>query len=257
VKPSFDDARLKLERANKHISDLDDELRSFLATNRHHLTIDRNSQTGEESLRLNNIGPVPRRAALVIGDAIHNLRVSLDYCACQIALASGGSNNYVKFPFRSTAKEVEAAIKGGDMKAAPASIVELIVNEIRPYKGGNDALVGLHELDISDKHILLTPIVSLLGFWGFSARLEGRIELENCTVVVQQEGALISVAGRIPGGAASEIKDQGRPILSALFGPGQPFQGEPIVQTLRKLSEAVSGCIDVIDTAYSGFDDAR
>lgn len=253
MKPSFDDARLKVERAKQHIRDLDDALKSFLSNSRHSLAIDQNPDTAEESLRVKDIGPAPRATALIIGDAVHNLRVSLDFCACQIAVASGATSAYVKFPFYATRKELEGAVMGGKMKAAPPSVIDLIVNEIKPYRGGNDALFGLHDLDIIDKHILLMPIVSLLGFWQFSVELGGGIELSNCTVIVQQEGALISMAGRIPGiDGCSEIKDQGKPILSVLFGPGQPFQGEPVIQTLYKLSQLVSGYIDAIEKAYIG-----
>jgi hypothetical protein len=61
-----------------------------------------------------------------------------------------------KFPIRDTRKSVEDALHGIEVDTRCAALWECIMLKIQPYKGGhNSVLWTLHDLDISDKHLLL------------------------------------------------------------------------------------------------------
>ena len=73
----------------------------------------------------------------------------------------GKPDRSTKFPFYQTRSELVGAIENGNLKAAP-EISRVIIDDIKPYKGGNDLLYRLHDLDITDKHKLMIPIVSIV-----------------------------------------------------------------------------------------------
>jgi len=88
----------------------------------------------------------------------------------EIESGIGKPDRYTKFPFYETRSELVGAMNG-KLKAAP-EISRLIRDEIKPYKGGNGLLYGLHDLDIVDKHRLLIPIVSIVELRGASGEDE-------------------------------------------------------------------------------------
>ena len=108
---------------------------------------------------------------LIIGDAIHNLHTALDLAVCEIVRDKFGaaSTKYVKFPFDESRNQLIARLKQGQITKASSAIHDLIVG-IEPFKGGNDTLYALHELDILDKHMLLIPVIEFSLILGMSAK---------------------------------------------------------------------------------------
>jgi hypothetical protein len=92
---------------------------------------------------------VPLDFAAIIGDAIHNLRTSLDLLACELVRANGQSDKDVHFPFAESAAELPVAIRKRFMHRAKPDVVALI-EKVQPYTGGNHSLRAIHDLDIMD-----------------------------------------------------------------------------------------------------------
>jgi hypothetical protein len=65
---------LKIERAKKHISDIEVANNAFSEANRDAFQVDNDANTGDEVYRVAFREQIPRDLPLVIGDAIHNLR---------------------------------------------------------------------------------------------------------------------------------------------------------------------------------------
>jgi hypothetical protein len=111
-----------------------------------------------------------------MGDAIHNLRVSLDHLAWQLVIAAGEAPN------RDTCFPIRAAQPGPDhfgiclpdIKPGIPEVMRRTLEEVQPYKRekpANHDLATLHRLDISDKHRQLLVAVlhisnNMLGWWG-------------------------------------------------------------------------------------------
>ena len=95
-------------------------------------------KTGKQFTYFNGLGPtelIPRRAAPFVGDAIHNLRSSLDVMYVEIVRSAGGKlGKQTKFPFRDTKQDLEAACKGGSIKVASQAVISTIINDIKPYR---------------------------------------------------------------------------------------------------------------------------
>jgi hypothetical protein len=160
--------RLKVERAKKHILDLDQRIRAFCDSNPYTIAAKPHplAAIAHTTLYVATVDPVPEDLALIIGDAIHNLRSSLDHLAWQLVEAGGGvPNKSTYFPICQSSHQYVSAMGSGDLARIPPG-AEHALFVIQPYVTGIDTLSILHELDIFDKHRLLITAISTLDRWG-------------------------------------------------------------------------------------------
>src|SRR5277367_1587512 len=75
---------VKLERAKKHIRDLDGVRTLFLGSNPYTLTPEFYAEKNSILYFLEKCAPIPTAIPLIAGDAIHSLRTTLDYLACEL-----------------------------------------------------------------------------------------------------------------------------------------------------------------------------
>jgi len=152
---------VKIERANQHAADLFTRLSAFFDTNPYQVVIEDDPRTGDRVFRLHKVADVPLEIAAAIGDIVHNLRASLDHLACQLVLANGETpTRQTAYPVCKDAQEYTAKRTAKKVKGMSCAAVQLI-DATRPYKGGNDDLWRLNELDIIDKHRLLLAVGGL------------------------------------------------------------------------------------------------
>jgi hypothetical protein len=97
-------------------------------------------------------------AVCMAGDVVQNLRSALDYLANQLVWVGSGDppSRRVEFPIAKDAdtyeREKARKVKGMCPKAVKA------IDALKPYKGGNDALWRIHELNNIDKHRTLFTV---------------------------------------------------------------------------------------------------
>src|ERR1700686_281492 len=84
--------RLKIERAKKHIRDLGVRIRMFCESDAYTIGVKPHpiAEIQQTTLYFASVDPIPDDISLIIGDAVHNLRSSLDHLAWQLVLANGG-----------------------------------------------------------------------------------------------------------------------------------------------------------------------
>lgn len=164
--------RAKAERAKKHVQDLNIALKAFFDSKPYTVGTKHNPNTRQLIYYLTGVAEVPSHIATIAGDAIHNMRASLDYLAYQLVLVGTGSPGpfrYVYFPIFESAKEYEERklerIKGMRPEAIKA------IDLVKPYKGGNDQLWRLHQLDLVDKHRLLITVGSYFQSFDLGAHM--------------------------------------------------------------------------------------
>jgi hypothetical protein len=242
----FTGPKLKVKRANNHIHQLNELLNAFVKTDFCRLHVEEHKDTGDYVLKFEMTKPIPEEVPLTIGDAIHNLRSALDLMACEIVSLSGGTpSKWTNFPFRDTRQELEATLNGGEIKIAGADIITLIVDIIKPYKGGNDSLCALHSLDIADKHRLLLPVFSVAALTDVNGKAGG-VTFTNCTFAAGESG-ILNVLG-MPG--KFEFQGYGKPAISISFDKAQPLEGQPVIPTLQQLAQIVLGVIQTVEKAF-------
>jgi hypothetical protein len=151
---------LKVKRAKEHVCDLDKNLRAFFDTNPYEVGAKTDPQTRKLIYYMLSIDPIPELIPLIAGDAIQNLRSSLDYLAYQIVCSDTGDNppnpSGIYFPIAKTCAKYETG-KHGKMQGAGQKTFDAI-DALKPYKGGNDLLWILHRLNNIEKHRLLLTV---------------------------------------------------------------------------------------------------
>lgn len=239
----FRGPKSKIERANRHINELNNELIAFCKTDFYRLHV--NTDVAGQNILTLDAKPLPDEFALIVGDAIHNLRAALDLMACEIVTIGGGTpSKYTSFFVRDTREELVAAISSGEIKIAGQDICDLISDTIKPYKGGNDPLWALHQLDIMDKHKLLIPTIGVVQVT-VDAYDDNGNQFVNNTLGVGAGGRLQAIATS----ARMHITNYRNPAFGVFFPEGAIFKGQPLVPTLKQLAQLVSGVVETIEKA--------
>ena len=156
----FSDARAKIERANGHIGELEKRLADLPSS--YVSRVEADPKFSCQSL-VHDI--VDREqfftdAALMIGDAVHNLKCALDYAWIKTLerAAPSALSDFAKFPVYPTRKDLEGALRGREIHISSPRLFSLMLDQIRPYNGGNFAVWEVYVLDKRDKHRLLIPL---------------------------------------------------------------------------------------------------
>ena len=242
----FEGSRLRIDRANRHIRDLKSAMEAYCQSDFCNIGVDAEAKEGVSIVRLELTRELPGDIPLMLGDAIHNLRAALDFLACDI-VRSGGKQptRYTRFLFDVSREKLVAALETGALKAARPDLVELIVDAIMPYKGGDDSLYGLNDLDLDERHRLIVPTFAVVALHNvaFKDPNKGLVKIGKLDVGVSGEFSTASASGQM------KLASYASASFQALFDKGHAFDGQPIVPTLQRLSQVVAGVVDTIQQA--------
>jgi hypothetical protein len=156
--PAYSSVLEKLDWAQEHIKHFQAAATLFRDANRNCVRKNTNQETGDVTYYIESVPQVPSHLSLMLGDAIHNLRSTLDYVAAAMEIAAGETpDKYTGFPIFDSPE--------GYRDSPPTKIKGLrepckrIIDRIQPYKGGNGhRLWQLNKLDVLDKHRLLLTV---------------------------------------------------------------------------------------------------
>ena len=157
---TFSDARAKIERADKHIRELEEWLADLPNSYVSRIEVDPKFSYQTLVHDIENRDQIFTKAALWIGDAVHNLKCALDYAWIE-TIERGAPlalSKFAKFPVYPTRQALEAALRGAKIDVACDSLFRLMLDVICPYDGGNFAIWTVYVLDKRDKHRLLIPL---------------------------------------------------------------------------------------------------
>lgn len=243
----FISAHLKVERANKHIADIEKII--FSLPDAHTVSVERNPQSGKPSIKfaVGDIRKVGKQLALIAGDAIHNLRTALDYAwiAAVERHLPFPPDDFSKFPVFKTREAVENALKGRKIDALCPSLYKLIVSDIKPYLGGDESVYYLHDLDISDKHLLLIPTIALnvIRNVAFKNKETGQVVRGGAWSTPEPGIHFVD----FPEGHW-DIEDNGELAVAVIFTDIKYMQGMGILPSLQFFSKLTLQIIELLDT---------
>lgn len=235
-----------MERADKHISDLKVVL--DILPECYTVEIETNPETGKPSIKrsMKDWRRNKQQIALITGDAIHNLRTALDYAWIGVLekLLPSVVDEYSKFPIRRTRQEVENTLKGRKIDTACPALYKRVVSEIKPYIGGDDSLYGLHDLDISDKHLDLIPAITPSVLVGITFKNEETGErITGNTWVTTHPGPYYV---DMPEGTWN-IENKGQHSFSVVFGQVEILHDLEILDTLQFLSKLILQVVKLLE----------
>lgn len=156
----FESARLKIERARKHIHDLARSVQEFVNKEPFKLRLD--SRYGcFLSVTLDE--PIPNDVMLSAGDAAHNLRSALDHCMWEIVVDADQffetheQLRQIQFPTADDQRKYENKI--AKMPGLADDLASFLRN-LAAFPGGvGYELFCVHNLDVDDKHKALVGTV--------------------------------------------------------------------------------------------------
>ncbi|MBX3430737.1 MAG: hypothetical protein KF779_14230 [Hyphomonadaceae bacterium] len=224
---SFRASRLKVDRAKAHIQEIENYIAAHLEKHPPIFTRERVNPADEWSATNTHltvkgfgdeIGPM-------VGDVIHNLRASLDLMAVDLVKAAGKNHKSVYFPFCEISGDIDEMITKRNFHRAGPDAVALL-KQFAPYTGGNDALRGLHDLDIQDKHHTIIPVLNV-------------ISTPDYTVDIHEDGRV-----RLLMPDSFDPKD----LLGVTFPDGGAFSHQPLVPTLHDLVQLTEGILEAFAT---------
>lgn len=246
---ALEPSRKKVERAYKHIDDLNIMIGEFFRSDFYDLFVykDFDERMNRLKYKLHRVLDVIT-AALIIGDVLHNLRSALDLLYYQIVLrCDGAPTKYTRFPILDTREELEVRLDAALKKQQITPTVRgFILKTIKPYKAGNFALWAIDDLNIRDKHQLLVPMLQLMAIEGIRLKdKEDGTEIPLSTIFIDDswDQRLTELYGR-----DLEVTDKGHASAAILFHLGTPLEGQAALPALNGIAEEVTRTIEAFDT---------
>ena len=230
--------QLKVDRAQRHINSLGEEITKFLDTQPFKVATRAHPQLPYATVfYLESAADIPTDLPIIAGDVIQNLRSALDHLAWQLVEASGGiGDTGTGFPIFDRAlfksqKEEERFFtrKIGGMRQE----IQDAIRNTSPFKGGNDILWAIHNINNIDKHRLLITV-------GFTT--------PKFAVKAGQFHATFPLAGWYPlevGETIVTIPRELEPIeypeflFEMVLGEAGPFQDKPLLDMLQTMHDEV------------------
>jgi hypothetical protein len=160
---------VKLDRAETHLDEFDKQASSVISACLQSVIREYSEDETEYVFRLRKVPSVPPVLSAIVGDAVHNLRVSLDHLAWQLVIATGREPGArTSFPVRWTPPRPDA--NGYSLPQIFPGVpmdLRMTLDEVQPYKlpkPAHHSLAVLSKLDNKDKHQqLLVAILALRG----------------------------------------------------------------------------------------------
>src|ERR1700686_4499085 len=241
---NFHSARLKIDRANHHIAELKTLI--SLLPSAYTATVEINPDGGNEVVKhdLRNRDKLISDAALMVGDAIHNLHCALDHAwmVTLKCLSPDSITKQTKFPIFLLKDKVEAALRGIKVDITAPTLFEAIVDKIQPYLGGNDSIWDVHRLDMDDKHVLLLPIIELASLGGIKVENErGEIESGFTWATTQKPPYYVPIP------LGWHFKEKGQVAVTVTFEEGMPAHGMDVFDMLFMFSVQVLGVVQSLE----------
>ncbi|HEY6764035.1 MAG TPA: hypothetical protein VI386_04635 [Candidatus Sulfotelmatobacter sp.] len=243
--PIYKGARLKVKRANEHISELThivERLKKALL-----VTADIEPGTGCEFIKC-DLAEIEYRAfddlPAVLGDAIHNLKCALDHAWYETVtrIIPNGDWESTKFPAYATAKDVEAALRNREIHVSAPNFFTLITTKIQPHDRGDFAIRTVHKLDIRDKHTLLIPVVQYTNITSIRVA-----DQDGSVWPGQTYDANFPFPHYLKFERGLHVKDPGRPSLEIMFKYGDFEREARAVEALQLYSSHILMIVELLE----------
>ena len=147
----LEDAYSKLEWVTLQLPIISAKLQSFVDSKPYRFWSEPDLKRGGTLYKLKMIKKVPTEIAVPISNCLHQTRSSLDHLAVALAVRNKVENTrYVMFPIN---KSKVTFMENGIEKIKKLSAVDIEkIKSLKPYKGGDNLLYALNELNNVDKH---------------------------------------------------------------------------------------------------------
>jgi hypothetical protein len=258
--------RLKIERAKRHIDDLNARVEKLIASGALYTAVTEFRQRNQVAIEARIRSPIPPEFSLVVGDAIHNLRSALDLLIFAMIGEKAKKPDNVQFPFGKNLAGFEDACVRRELELAGKYVVDELY-KLKPYRDGNKLLAGIHVLDIQDKHRLLIPVAQQQGLSvrqiksvAPHAAISASPGYEDSVFIKGTSGQVIFSGPPAWGWTKTAIgfpvsiehKSKAPIPVTVGFGDEEFFNSEPVVPKLLEMADHIAEVIENLAQAYLG-----
>jgi hypothetical protein len=155
---ALDVARLRIERAEGHIRELEREIHAYLESRPYEVL--RQAQGASQIIPIHVRVPPPTHLSCIVGDVVYNSRASLELVFWALALETGPKDpdrDRISFPIFVDQSKFAGAQDGFE-RYLPAGAIE-VIEDVQPFRTRNASLSVLRTLSNQDKHGFLTLTV--------------------------------------------------------------------------------------------------
>jgi hypothetical protein len=242
--------RLKIEWAKRQIGDLERLIIDWQTGNPYTIMRGTDTEAGKVYYKLVNKIPVPDEAQVNAGAVVHSIRSALDLLACCLARLNGYTNvSETYFPFGKSKDIFESpAVQRKVKKLHPAHA--RLIRRLKPYKGGNDLLWAIHELDLMDKHTMLIPIGSVSTNGVFANNVikhsaHGELQFGAPEFASLEDGMIFAAAT-----IGTEVEMDIQFNLTVAFRDIEAIKGEPFIAVLVQFIDLAERIINIFDRMF-------
>lgn len=192
--------------------------------------------------------PFPKEIGVIVGDAVHSLRTSLDHVTTQIIKEATGTNKRISFPVHETRKNLHDAVGKSPVTEHFSAFDDLVMNVIKPHRDldGDHILWAVSKLNNIDKHNELILTADIIG-----------VTIERM-VDERDNVCLNSYMGVKAGGTTGAYKLAGKiqidgdihPSIEVLLGPEAFLEGKHLLPTLVDMANRTLNAINAIEAEY-------
>lgn len=258
-------ARLKVERAKKHIRDFHTRFLSFEGTNPCTVASRDDLHSQERTYYVESIKEVSPVFSMIAGDALQNLRSALDHLIHQAIFKNTGkwpTKRIISFPIGKDAAEYPPPKFGGRVEGLGDTAIKILAS-LKAYKGGNEWLWRLHSLNNLDKHRLLIPAFTNLSSHRITSKIRGKMMADffrpfGSSIMPAMFGVNVAPHGVVfplkEGSVLltlpiAEVEDDMKFTFDIAFNEAGLGEGEVITDVLNNMEWNVSMIIDRFDGA--------
>jgi hypothetical protein len=246
--PDLTDAYVKLDRARDHIADIESQIVSFLATDFYRMRLEADQGAGRMKIVFDSLHQPDKRINALIGDAVGNIRSTLDYLTVAFTYPLTGKADGIGFPFANDANGFAGEVRAGRcFGPCDAAVQDFFITEVQAYKRGNGHTFWvLNKLRNIDKHRLLVATVSIASvIASFRDRNQNTYRDMRFGVTAGQSGTLIDAPiGHI------EFTDQPRPAFEVRLQEAGVIEDVPVLKFLYEGAATTKRLLDVVETRF-------
>jgi hypothetical protein len=249
--------RSKIERAKKHVSDLEVAIRAFLDSGPYKVGTKRDPDTRKLIYYVTHVKDVPTDVTQIAGDAIGNMVSILDHLAFRLYKkhTPAGDGRHVYFPIAKNARNAAVYVTERErkVKGIEPTVVIPALDALEPYKGGKGhQLWVLNELNNLAKHRELIAVGSRFRSMDLGAVVMPLLEkligqaLPDIPAFFRPADPLcpLKVGDEIFIDAPdAELNPKIKFAFDVALNEPQIIQAEPLIETVHQLADLVDSIV--------------
>jgi hypothetical protein len=240
------DAYAAADWAITHLDTFKQRLKTWIDSPPYSVFEEPHPEMGQKLLKLHVDRPLPLTFNAEVGAIINTVRTSLDLLASALARRNGKTPSPDHhFPIYRCVMDFIDPLSVKKRKSWLAEDARVIIENLKPYRGGNNRLFALHHFDVVRKHERLLDVRTIPGAVMVSpaAHCQG-LQFRSIWPGFNDDAVIAWTS-------IDATDCQFQMTLSVTFNEGDLIANEPVEQALRDFWRMATMIIEMFETGHS------